>query len=50
MREQTVVVIHYWHAITEDRVQCDFCLRLSKIKVGQQGLCFVRANIEIRLS
>ncbi|MCF6281246.1 MAG: AmmeMemoRadiSam system radical SAM enzyme [Candidatus Polarisedimenticolaceae bacterium] len=46
MTEQTVVATHYWHALTEDRVQCDLCPRLCKIKAGQQGLCFVRANID----
>jgi len=41
----------YWHKLdakqTEDghgRVQCDLCPRFCKLKDGQHGLCFVRAN------
>lgn len=34
----------YWHPIEEGRIQCDLCPRDCKIKPGQRGLCFVRAN------
>ncbi|NOX09056.1 MAG: AmmeMemoRadiSam system radical SAM enzyme [Gammaproteobacteria bacterium] len=34
----------YWHKIGKDRVQCDLCPRFCKLKEGQRGLCFVRAN------
>ncbi len=34
----------YWHALEDGRVQCDLCPRECKLKPGQQGLCFVRAN------
>ena len=34
----------YWHALDDGRVQCDLCPRFCKLKEGQQGLCFVRAN------
>jgi len=34
----------YWHALEDGRVQCDLCPRACKLREGQQGLCFVRAN------
>ena len=34
----------YWHALEDGRVQCDVCPRFCKLKDGQRGLCFVRAN------
>ncbi len=34
----------YWHKLDDDRVQCDLCPRYCKLKLGQRGLCFVRAN------
>ncbi|MCK6438856.1 MAG: AmmeMemoRadiSam system radical SAM enzyme [Planctomycetes bacterium] len=34
----------YWHALDDGRVQCDVCPRACKLKDGQRGLCFVRAN------
>ncbi len=39
------VLGRYWHEIEEGRIQCDLCPRYCKIKDGQRGLCFVRANI-----
>jgi pyruvate formate lyase activating enzyme len=41
----SVVETRYWHALEEGRVQCDLCPRLCKLKEGQRGLCFVRANL-----
>ena len=35
---------HYWHKLDDDRVQCDLCPRLCRLKEGQRGLCFVRAR------
>jgi pyruvate formate lyase activating enzyme len=35
---------HYWHALGDGRVQCDMCPRACRLKEGQRGLCFVRAN------
>lgn len=35
----------YWHQLEDGRVQCDVCPRECKLHEGQQGLCFVRANI-----
>ncbi len=37
---------HYWHALDDGRVQCDLCPRYCKMKEGQRGLCFVRANVD----
>ncbi len=34
----------YWHAIDNDRIQCDLCPRFCKLRDGQRGLCFVRAR------
>ncbi|MGI9336408.1 MAG: AmmeMemoRadiSam system radical SAM enzyme [Gammaproteobacteria bacterium] len=34
----------YWHRLDDDRIQCDVCPRACKLRDGQQGLCFVRAN------
>ena len=34
----------YWHRLDDGRIQCDVCPRECKLKQGQQGLCFVRAN------
>ncbi len=36
---------NYWHNLPDDRVQCDLCPRFCKLKAGQRGLCFVRANL-----
>jgi pyruvate formate lyase activating enzyme len=34
----------YWHKLDDERIQCDVCPRFCKLREGQQGLCFVRAN------
>jgi pyruvate formate lyase activating enzyme len=34
----------YWHRLEDGRVQCDLCPRFCKMREGQRGLCFVRAN------
>ncbi|MHC4448990.1 MAG: AmmeMemoRadiSam system radical SAM enzyme [Planctomycetota bacterium] len=36
---------HFWHALDDGRVQCDLCPRFCKLNEGQQGFCFVRANV-----
>ncbi len=41
----SVVDTRYWHKLDGDRVPCDLCPRDCKLKEGQRGLCFVRANI-----
>src|SRR5216117_2942914 len=40
----TVVPTRYWHALPDERIQCDVCPRACKLHAGQQGLCFVRAR------
>lgn len=35
----------YWHVLEDGRVQCDVCPRYCKLREGQRGLCFVRANV-----
>lgn len=37
---------HYWHQLPDGRIQCDVCPRNCKLREGQRGLCFVRANID----
>ena len=34
----------YWHVLPDGRVQCDLCPRECRLREGQRGLCFVRAN------
>jgi len=34
----------YWQTLADGRVQCDVCPRECKLREGQRGLCFVRAN------
>ncbi len=36
------VPTRYWHALPDNRLQCDLCPRHCKLHEGQQGLCFVR--------
>ena len=40
----SIVPTKYWHRLDDGRVQCDVCPRACRMKEGQQGLCFVRAN------
>ncbi len=39
----------YWHALEDGRIQCDVCPRACKLRDGQQGLCFVRANVDNKI-
>ena len=34
----------HWHALGDGRIQCDICPRFCRLRNGQRGLCFVRAN------
>ncbi len=43
-QQASIVPTRYWHTLEDGRVQCDLCPRFCKLKVGQSGLCFVRAN------
>jgi len=42
--DSNIIATRYWHKLDENRVQCDLCPRYCKLKQGQRGLCFVRAN------
>jgi pyruvate formate lyase activating enzyme len=42
--EKFIVPTRYWHRLDDGRVQCDLCPRLCKLREGQRGLCFIRAN------
>jgi len=42
--DEYTVQTRYWHKLEDGRVQCDLCPRFCKLKEGQRGLCFVRAN------
>jgi len=42
--DTSIVPTKYWHVLEDGRVQCDLCPRFCKLKDGQRGLCFVRAN------
>ena len=35
----------YWQQLADGRVQCDLCPRECKLREGQRGSCFVRANL-----
>lgn len=39
-----VIDTRYWHTLKDGRVQCDVCPRACKLRNGQRGFCFVRAN------
>ena len=34
----------YWHELDDGRIQCDICPRYCRLREGQRGHCFVRAN------
>ena len=34
----------FWHELDDGRVQCDLCPRYCRLREGQRGHCFVRAN------
>ncbi len=34
----------FWHRVGGDRVACDICPRSCRLREGQRGFCFVRAN------
>jgi pyruvate formate lyase activating enzyme len=44
-----VVPTQYWHETADGRVQCDVCPRYCKLRDGQRGVCFVRANHDGRI-
>jgi len=40
------VPTRFWRTLADGRVQCDLCPRLCRMKPGQRGACFVRANLD----
>ena len=42
--DEFTIATKYWHKLDDNRIQCDLCPRFCKLKEGQRGLCFVRAN------
>ncbi len=40
------VTARYWHLLPDGRVQCDLCPRECRLRSGQRGFCFVRANVD----
>ncbi|MCG3171434.1 MAG: hypothetical protein CALGDGBN_03055 [Pseudomonadales bacterium] len=40
----SAVATRHWHALADGRVQCDACPRFCRLRPGQRGLCYVRAN------
>lgn len=39
----------YWHRLDDGRIQCDLCPRYCRLRPGQRGFCFVRANEDDKL-
>jgi pyruvate formate lyase activating enzyme len=39
-----VIETTFWSIATDGRIQCDLCPRRCKLREGQRGHCFVRAN------
>ncbi len=39
----------YWQHTDDGRVQCDLCPRECRMRPGQRGFCFVRANVDDQL-
>jgi pyruvate formate lyase activating enzyme len=40
-----VAPTRFWTRLDDGRVRCDVCPRLCRLREGQRGLCFVRANL-----
>ncbi|MFO8004248.1 MAG: AmmeMemoRadiSam system radical SAM enzyme, partial [Thioalkalivibrio sp.] len=45
-RDGFTVPTRFWRTLADGRVQCDLCPRLCRMKPGQRGACFVRANLD----
>lgn len=45
------VSTHWWHRVSDTKIQCDLCPRFCHLSEGQRGLCFVRGaeSGEVRL-
>jgi pyruvate formate lyase activating enzyme len=44
VEERSNVPTRYWHQLADGRIQCDVCPRFCRLREGQRGFCFVRAN------
>jgi pyruvate formate lyase activating enzyme len=42
LQDAPVVPTRFWHALDDERIQCDLCPRFCKLHEGQRGFCFVR--------
>ncbi|UCG72998.1 MAG: AmmeMemoRadiSam system radical SAM enzyme [Chromatiales bacterium] len=42
----TTVPTKYWHAVGDERLQCDLCPRHCRMREGQRGLCYVRQHLD----
>jgi len=40
--DSSIVPTAYWHALDDDRIQCDVCPRFCRLREGQRGMCFIR--------
>ncbi|WP_040158871.1 AmmeMemoRadiSam system radical SAM enzyme [Nigerium massiliense] len=40
---------NYWKPLPDGRIECDLCPRECRLRDGQRGFCFVRANKDGRL-
>lgn len=45
----TTVEGRYWRRLDDERVECELCPRLCKLKEGQRGFCFVRQHLDGRI-
>ena len=43
--DPSVVATKYWHALDDQKIQCDLCPRFCKLREGQRGLCYVRGRV-----
>lgn len=43
---QSAMRARYWQRLSDGRVQCDLCPRECRLRPGQRGFCFVRANVD----
>lgn len=46
LEDPFTVPTHYWHTLSDGRIQCDLCPRACKLRDGQRGLCYVRARTQ----
>lgn len=44
------VTCKWWQVLEDGRLQCDLCPRFCKLRDGDRGFCFVRQNVEGRMT